>query len=102
MVMSIAFDKHDVLHGLSMIGDHRPLLEVDGQVQGAPFLQIDPVSGATSVVRWTGAPNFHGGDIPPATVAVCHGEGQIEVGLAALQGHLNHGDSLPGLDCGCN
>jgi hypothetical protein len=48
----------------------------------------------------------HGGDIPPRKVNVCHlkKNGQyvsINVSLAALAAHLDHGDMLPGTDGGC-
>jgi len=100
-VMSLSFDKDDVLYGLSMVGVTYPLLEVDGVPQGAPLLRIDPATGVTEVVAWTGEPNFHSGDIPPAKVAVCHSGAQIEVGLSALDAHLAHGDVLPGPDGSC-
>ena len=105
-VMSIAFDEDDVLYGLSMVAFNRPVLEVDGQPHGTPLLEIDPDTGDATFLVWTGVPNFHGGDIPPAKVTVCHKQGKgyqvIEVSLAALPAHLDHGDTLAGPDCGCD
>ena len=65
-VMTIAFDKHGTLHALSMKAFSYPRLEVNGAPHGAPLLRIDPNTGKVTVVAWTGAPNFHSGDIPPA------------------------------------
>jgi hypothetical protein len=64
-VMTIAFDRNGQLHALAMRAFMYPALEVHGVPHGAPLLRIDPESGMATVVSWTGAPNFHGGDIRP-------------------------------------
>ena len=101
-VMTLAFDKHDVLYAMPQVGFHRTLPELDGKPHGAPLLEIDPDTGDATLITWTGEPKFHGGDIPPAEVTVCHQQGLVEVSLAALTAHLNHGDTIAGTDCGCD
>ncbi len=50
-VMGLAFDTTDSLYGTSWCSDNSPLYK------------IDPVTGATTIVGYTGISNPHGGDI---------------------------------------
>jgi hypothetical protein len=102
-VMSIAFDKHNILYGtcLTVYWVHP---------DGTPVMQIDPYSGETVLLGYSHTADYnHGGDIMPTEVNVCHRKGNggyvpITISLNALPDHLAHGDIVPGTagqDCGC-
>ena len=102
-VMSIAFDKHDVLYGtgLTVYYDHP---------EGSPVMRIDVNTGEATLLGYsqTALAN-HGGDIMPARVKVAHlneyGEFECKtISMNALPAHLAHGDYVPGAagyDCEC-
>ncbi len=55
-VMSIAFDKHDVLYGTAMTVYY-------SDPNGSPVLRIDTVTGDATLLGYTHQPYNHGGDI---------------------------------------
>jgi len=102
-IMSIAFDKHDVLYGtgLTVYWEHP---------DGSPVMRIDPYTGASELLGYSHTPNYnHGGDILPDEVRIAHatGNGQYKcmtVGMSSLEAHLAHGDYVPGTvghSCDC-
>jgi hypothetical protein len=101
-VMSIAFDKHDVLYGTAMTVYYE-------DPNGSPVLRIDVGTGDAELIGYTHRAYNHGGDIMPEKVTVCHLTGKgtyvpVSVNLNALPTHRAHGDIVPGIDtddCGC-
>ena len=101
-VMSIAFDKKNVLWATAMRG----FSWCDDN--DAPVMTVDVNTGVATVIGYTNQGYNHGGDIMPSKVTVCHRTGNrgyvsIDVSLAALDEHLAHGDKVPGdfPNCGC-
>jgi len=96
-VMSLAFDHNGTLWATAMRGFS--LCDAGGLA--APVMTIDLGTGIADLVGSTALDGqSHGGDIRPVKVTVCHrtahGYTPLEISLAALQAHLNHGDILPG------
>lgn len=102
-VMSIAFDKNDVLYGFGVTVYY-------DDPRGSPVMQIDATTGVATLLgysytQWYG----HGGDFMPTQVRVCHVAGRgryvpIKIGLESLAAHQAHGDIVPGLNgasCDC-
>jgi len=95
MIMSIAFDKHDVLYGTAIVG----FWVTDYTV--APIMRIDTETGEGTVLGYSELGYNHGGDTMPTAVRVAHQTGNgryrcIMVNLSALPAHLAHGDYVPG------
>jgi len=93
-VMSIAFDKHDVLYGTAMTVYYE-------DPKGSPVMSIDVNSGVCTLKGYTLGLSNHGGDTMPMQVRVAHlGEGGVytceTISLDALPAHLAHGDYVPG------
>ena len=102
-VMSIAFDKHDVLYGSGLT-----VHWIDPN--GSPVMKIDPQTGETELLGYSHTADYnHGGDIMPNMVRIAHlnDDGEYEcvnVGMSSLPAHLAHGDYVPGSlghDCDC-
>jgi hypothetical protein len=104
MVMSIAFDKHDVLYGTAMVGF---CAICDPMI--SPIMQIDTTTGEGTVLGHSELGYNHGGDTMPTEVRIAHRTGSgdfrcLTVSLSALSEHLAHGDYVPGTaghDCNC-
>ncbi len=104
MIMSLAFDKHDVLYGTAMIG----FCEVCDPAH-SPIMKIDAATGEGTVLGASELGYNHGGDTMPDKVRVAHrsGNGQYScktISLKALPAHLAHGDYVlgtNGYDCEC-
>jgi hypothetical protein len=103
MIMSIAFDKHDVLYGTAIVG----FWVTD--VTNAPIMQIDAETGEGTVLGYSELGYNHGGDTMPTEVRIAHrGDDEqytcVTISLNALPAHLAHGDYVPGTDghsCDC-
>ena len=103
MIMSIAFDKHDVLYGTAIVG----FWVTDDAV--ATIMEIDTETGEGTVLGYNELGYNHGGDTMPAKVRIAHHEGDgvyscKTISLSALPDHLAHGDYVPGTDghdCDC-
>jgi hypothetical protein len=104
MIMSIAFDKHDVLYGTGIVG----FCQVCDPMH-SPIMRIDPTTGEGTLLGYSLLGYNHGGDTMPTEVRVAHrlGNGNyscITVNLSALPAHLAHGDYVPGTNghgCDC-
>jgi hypothetical protein len=103
MIMSIAFDKHDVLYGTGLTTSW-------SHPDGSPVMKIDPQTGATELLGYSLTSNYnHGGDIMPNLVKIAHlnSDGEWEcvyVSMRSLPAHLADGDYVPGSaghDCDC-
>ncbi|MDM7914310.1 MAG: hypothetical protein QUU85_03465 [Candidatus Eisenbacteria bacterium] len=101
-LMNIAFDENDVLYA-SAIRGFSPCTEPIN----CPVLRIDVNTGDATLIGWTwlgtpgGGGQNHGGDIMPQHVTIAHRnpDGQykeMRIPIEALQGHLAHGDYVPG------
>ena len=103
MIMSIAFDEHDVLYGTAIVGFSQTSVWI------SPIMRIDPYTGAGTLLGYSELGYNHGGDTMPATVRVAHRLGNgtfrcINISMSALAKHLAHGDYVPGTaghDCNC-
>ncbi len=103
LIMSIAFDKHDVLYGTAIVG----FWVTDYTV--ATIMRIDTETGEGTVIGYNELGYNHGGDTMPTEVRVAHQtrSGRYRcttVDLSALPVHLAHGDYVPGTDghgCEC-
>ena len=103
MIMSIAFDKHDVLYGTAIVG----FWVTDHTI--ATIMRIDTETGEGTIVGYSELGYNHGGDTMPTSVRVAHlnRRGQYRcttIDLSALPAHLAHGDYVPGTDghsCEC-
>jgi hypothetical protein len=104
MIMSIAFDKHDVLYGTAMVGFCAVC-----DPSHSPIMQIDAATGEGTLLGYSELGYNHGGDTMPTKVRVAHLQGNGEyscksISLDALPAHLAHGDYVPGTDghdCDC-
>jgi len=104
MIMSIAFDAHDVLYGTAMVGFCDPC-----DVTVSPIMRIDTATGEGTVLGYSELGYNHGGDTMPTEVRIAHrvGRDRFEcrtISLKALAAHLAHGDYVPGTgghDCDC-
>ena len=102
-IMSIAFDKHDVLYGTGLtVHWFDP--------NGSPVMKIDPNTGETELLGYSHTTDYnHGGDIMPSRVKIAHRKGNGDyvckyVSMQSLPAHLAHGDYVPGSaghDCDC-
>jgi hypothetical protein len=95
MVMSIAFDAHDVLYGTAIVGFWVTNVTV------APIMRIDPETGEGTVLGYSELGYNHGGDTMPTDVRIAHRQADgryrcLRIGLGALPAHLAHGDYVPG------
>jgi hypothetical protein len=66
MIMSIAFDKHDVLYGTAIVGFWVT------SVTNAPIMRIDTKTGEGTLLGWSTLGYNHGGDTMPTEVRVAH------------------------------
>jgi hypothetical protein len=98
MVMSIAFDKHDVLWGTAVVG----FCNVCDNLTGV--MRINQVTGEGTLLGIDGVQGTnHGGDTMPSDVRIQHRTGNghfhpMTVSIEALPAHLAHGDYVPGTD----
>ncbi len=93
-VMTIAFDKHNVLWGTAIN------VEWETEEGGAPVMKIDTTTGQATLIGYTHQVYNHGGDTYPTDVTVAHRKGggyqMIKISIEALPAHLAHGDYVPG------
>ena len=103
MIMSIAFDKHDVLYGTAIVGFWVTEYTV------APIMRIDTGTGEGTLLGYSELGYNHGGDTMPTEVRVAHQNRRGEyrcttIDLSSLPAHLEHGDYVPGTNghsCDC-
>jgi hypothetical protein len=95
MIMSIAFDKHDVLYGTAIVG----FWVTNNTV--ATIMRINTHDGHGTVLGYNELGYNHGGDTMPIKVRIAHrlGNGHyrlMTIDMSALPAHLAHGDYVPG------
>lgn len=97
MIMSIAFDKRDVLYGTAIVG----FCVVCNNI--SPIMRIDCETGEGTLLGYSELGYNHGGDTMPTEVRIAHRIGHdryrfLTIPLSALPAHLAHGDYVPGVD----